>query len=76
MGSGFGDAFNGFFWLLVLIILSWWVAALCFFPFLVFSVLTPCIGGFKNVYELLLSGVMFPHKCSDNMVHRRSYDSF
>jgi hypothetical protein len=77
MGSGFGsDVFNGFFWLLVLILLSWWIAAICFFPFLVFSVLTPCIGGFKNMYELLLAGVMFPHKCSDNMINRRSYDSF
>jgi hypothetical protein len=28
------------------------------------------------VYELLLAGVMFPHKCSDNMINRRSYDSF
>lgn len=77
MGSGFGsDVFNGFFWLLVLILVSWWIAAICFFPFLVFSVLTPCIRGFKNVYELLLAGIMFPHKCSDNMINRRSYDSF
>jgi hypothetical protein len=55
---------------------SWWIAAICFFPFLVFSVLTPCIRGFKNMYELFLAGVMFPHKCSDNMINQRSYDSF
>ncbi|PSN43763.1 hypothetical protein C0J52_06397, partial [Blattella germanica] len=77
MGFGSGsNAFNGFFWLLILLLFSWWIAALCFFPFVLVSVLTPCIDGFKNVHDLLLAGVMFPHKCSDNMVHRRSYDSF
>ncbi|KAG8315800.1 hypothetical protein J6590_064429 [Homalodisca vitripennis] len=69
------DMFNGLFWLLVLIFLSFWVASIAFVPYLIVSVLTPCIPGLKNVSDLLLAGVMFPFKCSDNMVNRRSYNS-
>jgi hypothetical protein len=73
-GSG-GNILYGFFWLLILIFLSWWIAVMCFPFYVLFSVLTPCIGGLKSVSDLLLAGVQFPHKCADNMVHRRSYDA-
>ncbi|XP_054287154.1 uncharacterized protein LOC129003001 [Macrosteles quadrilineatus] len=69
------DLFNGLFWLLVLIFLSFWVASICFPFYVIVSVLVPCIPGLKSVSDLLLAGVMFPFKCSDNMVNRRSYDS-
>lgn len=70
-----GNLFNGLFWLLVLVLLSWWVACLCFFPYVVCSVLTPCIPALKPLADILLKGVSFPAMCSDNMVNQRSYNS-
>ncbi|XP_026292685.1 uncharacterized protein LOC113217057 [Frankliniella occidentalis] len=71
-----GNLFNGLFWLLVLVFLSWWIACLCFFPYVVVSVLTPCLPALKPLSDILLKGVSFPFMCSDNMVNQRSYNSY
>ena len=70
-----GNLFNGLFWLIVLVLLSWWIACFCFVPYVIVSVITPCIPGLKPLADILMAGVMFPYKCSDNMVHQRSYNS-
>nr|CAD7433716.1 unnamed protein product [Timema monikensis] len=69
------NLFNILFWLLLLVFLSWFVASFCFVPYVIVSTLTPCLPGLKKLSDLLLSGIMFPQKCSDNLVNQRSYDS-
>ncbi|XP_063233364.1 uncharacterized protein LOC134537065 [Bacillus rossius redtenbacheri] len=69
------DFFNSLFWLLILVFLSWWVASFCFVPYVIVSIFTPCVSGLKPLEEILLAGVTFPAKCSDNFVNRRSYNS-
>ena len=66
---------NAVFWFVILLFLSYWIASVCFIPYLIISILTPCFPGLKAVSDLLLAGIMFPYKCSDNMVNRRSYNS-
>lgn len=75
MASGAGKAFNFVFWLLVLIFVSFLVAAISFPFYLLFSVLAPCCGGLDGVSALFLKLVAFPSTCSKNMVQRNSYDS-
>ncbi|XP_026676888.1 uncharacterized protein LOC113466030 [Diaphorina citri] len=70
-----GNVVYGLFWLILLALISYWVACFCFFPYIIVSVLTPCIPALKPISDILLAGIMFPYKCSDNMVHMRSYDS-
>uniref|UniRef100_T1HUI8 Uncharacterized protein n=1 Tax=Rhodnius prolixus TaxID=13249 RepID=T1HUI8_RHOPR len=68
-----GNVLNAFFWLIILVVLSWWIASFCFVPYVIVSVLTPCISGLKQLSDVLLAGIMLPYKCSDNMIHRRLY---
>ncbi|KAK7864560.1 hypothetical protein R5R35_007329 [Gryllus longicercus] len=77
MGAGKGGAevFNVIFWFVVLILISWWIASFCFVPYLIVSVLVPCIKDLKGLQDILLAGITFPHKCSDNLVNRRSYNA-
>ncbi|GLH05961.1 Putative secreted protein, partial [Gryllus bimaculatus] len=74
-GKGGAEAFNVIFWFVVLILISWWIASLCFVPYLIVSVLVPCIKDLKGLQDILLAGITFPHKCSDNLVNRRSYNA-
>lgn len=76
MAVGSANVVNFVFWLLVLALLSWWVASFCFVPYVICGVLTPCFNFLKPLTDLLLAGVMLPYKASDNMVHQRSYNSF
>lgn len=67
--------FNGIFWLLVLVFISFWLAAICFPIYVIVSVVAACIPALKDFSELLLKGVTFPATCSKNMVNMARYDA-
>lgn len=71
-GSGCGSCLWSLFWLVVLIILSLPVAGFCAVVYIIVSIFTPCIKPLKDLEDLLLRGVNFPHTCSQNMVHGTS----
>ena len=76
MGSAVGNCCNGLFWLILLVFVSWWIATLAFPFYMVTSILTGCIPSLAGFSKFFLHGVEFPGKCSKNMVHMNSYDSF
>ncbi|KAK9502058.1 hypothetical protein O3M35_012662 [Rhynocoris fuscipes] len=59
---------SGFAWFLILIFISFFVAGICFFPYIIVGIFAACISPLKKVSEFLLSGVTFPVTCSENMV--------
>ncbi|EEB12314.1 conserved hypothetical protein [Pediculus humanus corporis] len=62
---------NMIFWFLVLVFLSYWIACMCFIPYLIVSIFVPCVPDLKVISDMLLKGLSFPYICSDNMVNRR-----
>ena len=73
---GAKDICNALFWLIILLFISWWVAAISFPFYIVLSVLASCLGSLKSLSDFFLHGVQFPAKCSANLVKMNAYDSF
>ncbi|XP_077548503.1 uncharacterized protein LOC144161776 [Haemaphysalis longicornis] len=55
-------------WLLLLVFLSFFVAGLGFILYVIVSVFSPCVPALRDLEELFMRGVTFPHQCSANMV--------
>ena len=63
---------NSLYWFLLLVLVSIWLAFLCF-PFYVLSgILSTCVPKLRPVTEILLDGVRFPEICCQNMVNAHS----
>lgn len=75
MASAVKKLFNFVFWLLVLVIVSFVVAVVCFPFYTFFGILAACCSGLQGVSDTFLRGVMFPSLCAKNMVQRNSYDA-
>ncbi|EFA08365.1 hypothetical protein TcasGA2_TC006008 [Tribolium castaneum] len=58
---------NLILWLLVLIFISFWVAAICAGFYIIVHPLSVCIKPLTEIADLLLQGVQFPHYCAEKM---------
>ena len=58
---------NFFFWLLVLLLFSWWFSFLCLPFYIVLSVLAVFFEGLETPAAMLLQGVKFPQGCARKM---------
>ena len=75
MASSAQKCFNCIFWLLVLVLFSWWIACLCFPLYTIFGILSACCSGLNGITDTLLTGVKFPQIAAKNMVNMNRYDS-
>ena len=75
--ASFANLLNGLYWLLVLLLVSWWLAVIAFVGYLVASILVGCCGGvcLRVVADFLLKGVQFPGACAKNMRNMARYDA-
>ena len=75
MASNAQKCFNCFFWLIVLLAFSWWIACICFPLYTLFGILASCFSGLEKLADFFLKGVMFPQICAKNMVKMNRYDA-
>jgi energy-coupling factor transporter transmembrane protein EcfT len=55
-------------WLVVLICFSYFVAGFCAFIYIWVYPLTVCFPALKDISDLMLQGLQFPHYCAEKMV--------
>lgn len=73
MGAGMGSNPVWFvIWLLVLIFISFEVAGICAFFYIIILPITVCIPDLSVFTDLLLKGVQFPYYCAKAMMEGQS----
>ncbi|CAG9860705.1 unnamed protein product [Phyllotreta striolata] len=59
---------NSIVWLIILILVSFWIAGICAGFYIIVHPLSVCLPPLTSLAELLLSGIQFPHYCADKMM--------
>jgi hypothetical protein len=75
MADGVSRVIWTIIWLIILIVLSIWVAGLSAFVYIIVSIFTPCIKGLEPLKDIALKGLNFPHYCSQNVLTGDAYTS-
>lgn len=63
-----GNVVYSIIWLLILIIVSFWIAGICAGLYIIVHPLSVCLEPLAGFAEILLSGVQFPHYCAEKMM--------
>ncbi|CAG9767403.1 unnamed protein product [Ceutorhynchus assimilis] len=63
-------------WLIILIFISFAVASFCAGFYILLLPLTVCIKGLKELTDLLLKGLQFPHYCATQMMSKGSQSGY
>lgn len=70
--SGVVSYLWAFFWGFILVLLSFEIAFICAFWYIIFLPFTICAESLTGLTDIFLRGIQLPHFCADNMIHKRT----
>ncbi|KAK9885331.1 hypothetical protein WA026_010831 [Henosepilachna vigintioctopunctata] len=63
-----GNPIQVILWLIILIFLSFWLAGICAFCYIIVYFFEACLPALKDISDLLLQGVQLPNICAKKVI--------